>query len=236
MRLKGWLLVLLGFACGPEPRGPIEVPAAPELSEVEAVVEMFPPEGLFTDAMEVTLLSEEGAQIFYSLDGSDPLPSSSWVYQEPLVITETTLVRALAVDADGMWSTPASGLFRQLSPVDPVEIPERALSVDRPQLVFTPAVAQEQGVKSVRITSRGTEPVYLAHVEIGSDGRGYFEEGIFSVSDPAPMVLMPGQSLELRISYRATRTLRAAELRVHTDVQHPSDGIVRVQLLGRLLP
>ena len=52
------------------------------------------PSGTFVDTLTLELdCVEQDAQIFYTTDGSDPTTSST-VYEDPIVLTETTFVRA----------------------------------------------------------------------------------------------------------------------------------------------
>ena len=51
------------------------------------------------EPIDVTLTAEEGATIYYTLDGSEP-GASSYVYTGPIAISQTTVVRARAVCAD----------------------------------------------------------------------------------------------------------------------------------------
>lgn len=50
----------------------------------------------FIESVEVTITAAEGATVYYTLDGTDPT-TDSFVYSEPLTITETTTVKAIAV-------------------------------------------------------------------------------------------------------------------------------------------
>ena len=57
--------------------------------------EILPPGGKFTKPVEVTLKSEPGANIFYSLDGTVPT-TNDLPYERPFRISEPTIVRAKA--------------------------------------------------------------------------------------------------------------------------------------------
>jgi len=56
-------------------------------------------EGLFVDNTTVTILAAEGASIYYTTDGSMPIPDvgSTQLYTGPFTIYQTTTVRAVAV-------------------------------------------------------------------------------------------------------------------------------------------
>ena len=53
--------------------------------------------GFFDEAFELEIISQtEGAEIRYTLDGSDPEPTRGRVYNAPIRVTRTTVVRAMA--------------------------------------------------------------------------------------------------------------------------------------------
>lgn len=70
---------------------------APVLSPSEgAILE----DGTFTTPFQLTITcATEGAEIYYTLDGTDPITSESREpYQSPLTISQTTTIRAIATD------------------------------------------------------------------------------------------------------------------------------------------
>lgn len=70
---------------------------APMLSLAEGTVAE---DGTFTTPFLLTITcATEGAQIYYTLDGTDPVSSESrLLYQSPLTISETTILRVIATD------------------------------------------------------------------------------------------------------------------------------------------
>lgn len=57
-----------------------------------------PAGGTFTSAQNVTISAAEGATIYYTTDKSDPTTSTSRTeYSEPITVSETTTIRAIAV-------------------------------------------------------------------------------------------------------------------------------------------
>ena len=68
-----------------------------EHTVVEASAPVVTPEaGTYVDNVEVSMsTSSEGALVYYTLDGSEPT-EESLLYEEPLVLEETTTVKALA--------------------------------------------------------------------------------------------------------------------------------------------
>ncbi len=83
-------------------------PNAGGMRRVSALPVTLTPEGAFdgTDSVRVELAAP-GARIFYTTDGSVPTAASA-LYSEPLELTETTVVRALAVEEDACPSRTAT--------------------------------------------------------------------------------------------------------------------------------
>ena len=70
-----------------------------------------PAPGRYTSAQTVTITSEtSGADIFYTIDGTDPTTSST-LYVAPIVIDANTTLKAIAVK-DGEESSITSGVYR----------------------------------------------------------------------------------------------------------------------------
>ena len=63
--------------------------------------------GTYTSARSVTLSANEPADIYFTLDGSQPTQDST-KYSNPLEISETSVLSALSVDQAGNESTPVS--------------------------------------------------------------------------------------------------------------------------------
>ncbi len=78
-----------------------------------AKVHISPKSGTFTDSVTVTLdAPEPGAEIRYTLDGSEPSLTKGQVYTAPLVLTNTTHVRAVAVVAGEVGRMSGAGYIR----------------------------------------------------------------------------------------------------------------------------
>ena len=82
---KAWL-VLTNVGVFPTVATPVITPAA----------------GTYTEAQTVTITAEGGATIYYTTDGSEPTTASA-VYGEPLTISETTTIKAIAVK-EGLYN------------------------------------------------------------------------------------------------------------------------------------
>ena len=70
-----------------------------------------PAAGTYDDDVEVTIEAAQGLDIRYTLDGTDPTAGST-LYTEPIVISETTTVKAVAVvPTDGSLSPIATATY-----------------------------------------------------------------------------------------------------------------------------
>lgn len=78
--------------------------------------EISPPDGTFTESLEITLTTGEAAGVIrYTLDNTDPVESSP-DYTRPIAITGTTRLRARTFVPGRMPSPVSSGVWIHLSP------------------------------------------------------------------------------------------------------------------------
>ena len=63
----------------------------------------------FTETTQVTMSGPAGAEIHYTLDGSIPTAESA-LYESPITLSETTVVKAIAVK-DGVSSSVTSRTY-----------------------------------------------------------------------------------------------------------------------------
>lgn len=124
----------------------------------------------FDESTTVTITAEQGASIYYTLDGTSP-SSSSTLYNGPFTISATTTVKAIAV-VDGNSSVVASKEFT-LNPttVNVANIDEfNALAVNTP-FVFTGdlVVNYRQGDYLYAQSRDGSKGILLYRPTISSD-------------------------------------------------------------------
>lgn len=93
---------------------------APEIQPISAVenasvvvvpAPTFNPEGgRYENAVEVIIEVPEGCNVYYTLDGTTP-DDSKTQYTAPIVITETTTIKAITYDTDDQTSTVVSATY-----------------------------------------------------------------------------------------------------------------------------
>lgn len=72
--------------------------------------------GAITSSVQLILTSPDGADIYYTLDGSEPQPGRSSQYSGPLPINRTMMVRARAASENALESEVKTAIFNYLSP------------------------------------------------------------------------------------------------------------------------
>jgi len=102
------LLALFAYACGGGGGGSNPVGGSDGGGGGSAQVDTTPPvvtsnldAGSYEDAQIVILASDGQATIYYTLDGSEPTATPSNLYSGPIEITESAILRFMAVDAAG---------------------------------------------------------------------------------------------------------------------------------------
>jgi uncharacterized repeat protein (TIGR02543 family) len=116
---------------------------------------MSPIAGTYATAQDITLTTgTAGAQIRYTIDGTDPTTSST-LYTESFTISVNTTVKAIAIK-DGYWDSPvaeSSYLIRAVAPA------------------FSPAAGTYSGSQTVSLTS-ATAGATIRYTTDGSDPTG----------------------------------------------------------------
>lgn len=115
-----------------------------------------PADSVFTGTLTVTIVAPDGSDVYYSLDGSDPLASNRKYPPEGIVISGTTQVIAVAKKAGFIPSDTASRTFTLAKPKPKVLTPE-----------FSPDGGSFSGVLAVRITC----PTPSAILHYTTDGK-----------------------------------------------------------------
>jgi len=79
------------------------------VDEVAAPV-ISPATGTYNEPQTVTITAAEGCKIYYTLDGSEPNDAAT-AYVEPFVVSETTTVKAVAVNEEDTQSAVATSVI-----------------------------------------------------------------------------------------------------------------------------
>ena len=232
-----WMLVgvvlLIAPGCGGE-----EAPTPTKITPLEVAAN--PPGRTFQEmTTTVELAASRPAEIFYTIDGQDPIGASALVYTGPLVLEQNTLVTFIAVSEDGIWSEPQTERYTfpvEATRVNPVE---RGLAIDRNNHFFSVEPGNIDRVATTfTLRSVGLRTVNVSNIYIGVNpkGWGFFEDGIFRLENtPTELALAPGETLTITLSYQPTQTLRSAALVIESDDLRSEDGYVLVELWGRVI-
>jgi len=119
---KAWVYLTTSSLGQPNGTGRIAISVAPKTLVVEGRYRL--------NQLEVSLAS--GSTVHYTTDGSTPT-SSSPRYTKPITVSQTTIIKALAV-SDGQWNSPVESYTYLMN--DAHEISVVSLTVDPNQLTY----------------------------------------------------------------------------------------------------
>ncbi|MCX8059389.1 MAG: chitobiase/beta-hexosaminidase C-terminal domain-containing protein, partial [Spirochaetes bacterium] len=134
---------------------------------------IFTPEGgTFNDYLYVTIYCPTtDATIRYTLDGSPPSPSYGIIYNQPIEITTTTTIRAIAY-RDLMKSSEVVSATFTILKVAPISISPKGATYNSTQTI---TISCPTPGATIKYTMDGTDPsptygnVYTLPLQIGSD-------------------------------------------------------------------
>lgn len=108
---------------------------------ISSTPEFSPEAGTFEEVQEITLTSETGGDIYYTLDGSEPSAENGTKYTEPVLLQDEGEfeIRAVAVNSKGIPSVVSSGTYTIQFPI-----------VDAPAV--TPSTGQYSQPQQITIT------------------------------------------------------------------------------------
>jgi len=155
MSIRFKLFIVLAAAvvlagCPSQPK----VPETPPESVATPVI--APSGGTFTEAANVTVTcATEGAEIRYTLDGTDPSPTAGTVYKNPFSLAATATVKAGAFKTDWLPSAVASASFVFTGTV---AAPKISLPTDTYQTVLDVSLSCATEGAEIRYTLDGTDP------------------------------------------------------------------------------
>ena len=111
----------------------------------------------------VTITAEQGATIYYTVDGTTPTTASA-VYSEPFAITATCTVKALAVAQGKPDSIVASAVCEYVDPnAEVVETETATLSfadkANRTHFITSQQIWEQNGIKLINDKASSTSPI-----------------------------------------------------------------------------
>jgi beta-glucanase (GH16 family) len=107
--------IALSSAVGARAEDPVDPTTVPADTTPPPTPEATPPAGTYSTPQSVSLVSEPDAVIHYTTDGSDPTTASP-TYGEPIAVSSSQTIKALAVDPAGNQSAVASHAYTIVPP------------------------------------------------------------------------------------------------------------------------
>ncbi len=177
-----------------------------------------PDPGFYPDPILVTLeTTTEDAQIYYTLDGEEPVENESLLYSIPFELTENATVKAKAFKQDWIPSETVTGIYYINGVVPTAIISVETVEVDVGEIfeieINTGNLAEESNIFSLDFTL-SFDDLLLDYIELFTEDTmleaGTIEESIdqngnleVSWSDTAPL---SGEGTLLKISFSALDT------------------------------
>lgn len=137
---------------------------AMQITENNSPVEFSVQSGSYHKAFELTLTADEGADIYYTTEEVYPSPENATLYTEPIEVSETMSVRAIAVSDDKSKSTPVACkyLMSYYADEDDFEIDDRGYITnytgDLREMVVPETI---DGITVKGVADRGVRGQYL---------------------------------------------------------------------------
>ena len=154
-----------------------------------------PAGGTYTEAQEVTITcTTEGTRIFYTLDGSEP-DDEGTQYTEPITVSETTTIKAIAYDSDDIESNVASATYTILSLQTIAEARTQGTGTVYTQGVVTSCVNTTGYIQD----NEAAICVYGASLTVGDEikvvGTLTNYNGLLEITNPTVTVLSSGNTV-----------------------------------------
>jgi hypothetical protein len=149
--------IALSSAVGAHAEDPADPTAVAADTTPPPAPEATPPAGTYSTPQSVSLASEPEAVIHFTTDGSDPTTASP-AYVEPIAVSSSQTIKALAVDAAGNQSAVASHEYSIIPPdTTPPPAPEATPPAGAYSTSLSVGLASEPGA-SIHYTTDGSEP------------------------------------------------------------------------------
>ncbi len=175
-----------------------------------------PPGGNVERGLQVEILLDSQASIYYTLDGSDPRgagaqPSPAAVlYAGPITINANAKVSARALYPDGLWSSVSLALY--VVDLPPLMITEIMYKPSPPTLEEDPAGQFNISMMEfLEVTNTGAGPVPLAGVTFAKGVTFTFDGVAVPTLEPGQSVVIPRNRQAFAARYGARGILIAGE-------------------------
>ena len=178
----------------------------------------------FLEPIEVSITAEEGAMIYYTLDGSEP-SSSSTPYEKPFLLEQAAIVKAIAVMEGCTDSEIATAEYSSKTPA-PVITPEDGI---------VPFIADNITIKAgendrIYYSTNGDDPDLSGEYKTGSVTLSMMKEGVvkaiavrdgYEPSELVSLTIKQAQLPEPVVSYPDPFILGESKITITSEV----DGV-----------
>ena len=176
----------------------------------------------FLEPIEVSITAEEGAMIYYTLDGSEP-SSSSTPYEKPFLLEEAAIVKAIAVMEGCTDSEIATAEYSSKTPA-PVITPEDGI---------VPFIADNITIKAgendrIYYSTNGDDPDLSGEYKTGSVTLSMMKEGVvkaiavrdgYEPSELVSLTIKQAQLPEPVVSYPDPFILGESKITITSEVE-----------------
>lgn len=176
----------------------------------------------FMEPIEVSITAEEGAVIYYSLDGSEP-SSSSTLYEKPFILGEAAIVKAIAVMDGCIDSEIGTAEYSSKTPA-PVITPEDGI---------VPFIADNITIKAgendrIYYSTNGDDPDLSGEYKTGSVTLSMMKEGVvkaiavrdgYEPSEVVSLTIKQAQLPEPVVSYPDPFILGESKITITSEVE-----------------
>lgn len=176
----------------------------------------------FLEPIEVSITAEEGAMIYYTLDGSEP-SSSSTPYEKPFLLEEAAIVKAIAVMEGCTDSEIATAEYSSKTPA-PVITPEDGIV---PFLVDNITIKAGENDR-IYYSTNGDDPVLSGEYKTGSVTLSMMKAGVvkaiavrdgYEPSEVVSLTIKQAQLPKPVISYPDPFILGESKITITSEVE-----------------
>lgn len=176
----------------------------------------------FLEPIEVSITAEEGAMIYYTLDGSEPF-SSSTQYEKPFLLEEAAIVKAIAVMEGCTDSEIATAEYSSKTP-EPIITPEDGI---------VPFIADNITIKAgendrIYYSTNGDDPVLSGEYKTGSVTLSMMKAGVvkaiavrdgYEPSELVSLTIKQAQLPKPEVSYPDPFILGESKITITSEVE-----------------